>query len=156
MGTHRSPHSPIVAPRSPVSPTTVFIAEDDDEFRGLLRGVLEEDGYEVLEASNGEDALLFLASAADGEHPMPDVLIVDVNMPGFSGLGILRVVHRFERPPASIVVTGFTDPSVELFARSFGALRVLHKPLDLDEVLASVLDAAKRGAAAAVPTGHVP
>jgi DNA-binding response OmpR family regulator len=135
---------PSVARSSTSSPTTVFIADDDDLQRGVLRRVLEAEGYEVVEASNGADALLFLASAADGERPLPDVLILDVGMPGLSGLGVLRALSRFERAPPTLVVTGFRDPSVELVARRFGALRLMHKPLDLEEVCAAVLEAASR------------
>ena len=127
------------------TPTTVLLADDDASFRKPLRGVLEEEGYEVLEAATGVEAIEVLASGADGHGPSPDVVVLDVGLPGYSGLGVLSAMRRFSTQPRVIVVTGFTDSSIKAFAERFGAVRVLHKPIDLDELLAAVLDAAKSG-----------
>jgi CheY-like chemotaxis protein len=123
-------------------PATVLIADDDDGTRGALRQILLDEGYGVLEAADGATALELLASAADEGAPLPDVVLLDFVMPGFSGLGILRVLRRFERPPPTIVLTAFPDPSVDAFARSLGAFRVLRKPIDAQVLSASVLEAA--------------
>lgn len=130
--------------RKNCAPATVFVADDDATVRQALRLVLEDEGYEVLEASDGADALTLLAGAADGDRTLPDVVVLDVTMPGFSGLGILRALQRFPKAPPTLVITGFGDSSVEALARRLGALRVFHKPLDLDEVRTAVLEAALR------------
>jgi CheY-like chemotaxis protein len=124
---------------------TVLLADDDDGFRRTLRQVLEEEGYAVMEASNGVETIELLASAADGQRPVPDVLVLDVCMPGYSGLGVLSVIRRFEERPRAIVVTGMVDPSVRAFAKRLGAVFVMAKPIDLDRLLSEVLAAAKPG-----------
>lgn len=136
---------PLRATASGSPPATVFVADDDDAVRAGLRIILKEDGYDVIEASTGSEALLFLAAAADGEQPIPDVLVLDVNMPGISGLGILRAMRRFASPPPTIVITGFRDPSIDTMARRFGALQVIHKPLDVEVLRTAVISAALRG-----------
>lgn len=123
--------------------TTVLLADDDDDFRRGMRRVLVQHGYDVLEASDGAQALELLAAAADGLTAQPDVVVLDVMMPGCSGLGILAATRRFAHRPSTLLLTGFTDPSLEVLARRYGAARVLHKPVDLDEVLDAVLEGAK-------------
>jgi CheY-like chemotaxis protein len=131
--------------RPPVQadPASILLADDDASFRKTLRGVLEEEGYAVTEAANGIETMEMLASAADGDRPVPDVVVLDVCMPGYSGLGVLSVMRRFHERPRAIVVTGNTDPSVQGFARRLGAVRVVHKPIDLDLLLAEILAAAR-------------
>lgn len=127
----------------------IFVADDDDDARSAVKHLLLAEGHEVIDVANGAQALELLASAADAQAPLPDVVLLDFLMPGFSGLGILRVMRRFAHVPPTIIMTGFADPSVETFARNLGALRVLRKPLDLDELLAAVRTALARGALAA-------
>jgi CheY-like chemotaxis protein len=121
----------------------ILLADDDDLCRGILKEVLEDEGYEVQECSDGVETIELLASAADGDRPVPDVLVLDVNMPGYSGLGVLNVLRRFGKQPRTIVVTGMGDPSVHAFARRLGAVAVFRKPADLDALLSEVLAAAK-------------
>ena len=122
--------------------TRIFVADDDDAFRAILRKIFTLHGYEVTEASDGADALEMLAAAADGEAEEPDVIVLDVNMPGYSGLGVLRAMRRFPRRPPTILVTAFEDASVDVLAQGFGAVCVLHKPLDVHQLLAAIRDIA--------------
>ena len=121
----------------------ILLADDDDLFRSALRPVLEEEGYAVLETSNGVETIELLAAAADGDGPVPDVLVLDVCMPGYSGLGVLSALRRFTERPRTLLVTGFGDPSIQSFASRLGALRVFRKPVDLDDLLHEILAAAK-------------
>jgi DNA-binding response OmpR family regulator len=127
--------------------TTILLADDDDECRSLLKKELVREGYDVVEATDGIQALELLSMAADGHGDVPDVVVLDVCMPGYSGLGVLKLMRRFAHLPPTLLITGFADLSVDLIAKSLGAVRVFHKPLDLDEVLAAVRDAAINGAA---------
>jgi two-component system KDP operon response regulator KdpE len=117
----------------------VLIADDDELFRMIIKDELLASGYDVIEAADGAQALEALASAADGAQAAPDLVILDVRMPGYSGLGILSVMRRFTRKrPATLVVTAFRDASVDAFATNLGAMRVFHKPVDPEELVAAV------------------
>jgi two-component system response regulator (stage 0 sporulation protein F) len=123
-------------------PPLVLVADDDDDVRSGIAGILILEGYEIVEACDGPHALELMARAADGSARTPDAVILDFVMPGLSGLGVLRVMRQFARFPPTIVVTAFPDPSVETFAKGVGALRVLRKPIeerDLREAVASAL-----------------
>jgi DNA-binding NtrC family response regulator len=124
---------------------TVFFADDDDAFRGALRDALVGRGYDVQEASDGATALALLASAADASQPAPDVVVLDVRMPGCSGLGVLNAMGKLPVMPPTLLVTGFRDPSINVVAERLGVFRVLLKPLEVDQVLGAVLEAAQKG-----------
>ena len=70
---------------------TVMIVEDDEEIRLVLRYALEDEGYRVLEAANGEQALVL------GQDEDPDVLLVDLRLPGIHGLDVVRSVRATSR-----------------------------------------------------------
>ena len=122
---------------------TVFLADDDEEFREGLKQALIARGYEVREANDGATALELLARAADGRHPSPDVVVLDVRMPRCSGLGVLSAMGKLPVMPPTLLVTGFRDPSINILAERLGVFRVLFKPIGVDEVLAAVLEAQK-------------
>jgi CheY-like chemotaxis protein len=123
-----------------VAAATVLLADDDEGVRCVLKDLLTGEGYAVVEAADGAAALELLASAADGGMAFPDVVLLDFMMPGFSGLGILRVMRRLSRMPPTIIMTGFPDPSVDVLARNLGAVRVLRKPLAEARLKATVLE----------------
>jgi CheY-like chemotaxis protein len=131
--------------------TTVFLADDDDDFRTGLKQALVTRGYEVREANDGATALELLARAADGRSPPPDVVVLDVRMPGCSGLGVLSAMRKLPVMPPTLLVTGFRDSSVNVLAERLGVFRVLFKPVEVDPVLEAVLEAAQRGPAARRP-----
>jgi CheY-like chemotaxis protein len=121
---------------------TVLVADDDDDLRAALRRMLTDAGYIVIETATGRATLEYLARAADEQLGLPDVMLLDFVLPGFSGLGILRALRGFQHAPATILMTAFPDPSVGALARNLGASRVLRKPVDEDELrdaLATVL-----------------
>jgi len=121
--------------------TSVLVADDDADFCELVRLSLTAAGYEVSVAADGGEALERLAALVDAHIPLPDVLVLDFVMPRLSGLGVLRALWRLGRVPPTLVITGFADPSVDVFARNLGAFRVLRKPVDDDELCAAVGEA---------------
>ena len=68
--------------------TTVLIVDDEPQIRRVMRTTLTSQGYAVLEAKSGEDALEKLR----GDHP--DLILLDVNMPGISGLEVCREIRQ--------------------------------------------------------------
>ena len=121
-----------------VARPTVFLADDDEIFRLVLKDELVEHGYDVEDVSDGARALELLAMAADGLAPYPDVVVLDVRMPGYSGLGVLNVMRRFSQRPPTLLLTAVPDRSIDILARTLGAYGVMHKPVELAEVLEAV------------------
>jgi signal transduction histidine kinase/ActR/RegA family two-component response regulator len=117
---------------------TILLADDDDDFRGAVRDALVAQGFAVVDTGDGQRALETLAAAAGGGAPVPDLVVLDVRMPGCSGLGVLSAMRRLPRSPRTILVTGFRDPSIQVVAERLGAARVLFKPVDLEELLSAV------------------
>jgi CheY-like chemotaxis protein len=124
------------------APTTVYLVDDDTELREVAHEILTDDGYAVTSAADGKEALERLAAMADAHVPLPDVLVMDFVMPKLSGLGVLRALWRLGRLPPTIIVTGFPDPSVDVFAKKLGAFRVLRKPFEMEDLCAAVGEAA--------------
>jgi len=111
------------------------VVDDDPGQRSLLQSFLGGQGFEVVLADSGEAALEQLAS---GKF---DMMISDVRMPGLSGLETLRRVRsQFASLPV-LLVTAYADIREAVVAMRDGALNYLAKPIDLDELLASVRQA---------------
>ncbi len=98
----------------------VLVVDDDDMVRRLVRTVLQADGYEVLEASGGDQALELL------ERAEPAVVVLDVRMPGIDGVETCR---RLDHERVKVVMlTAGDDPGVEAECRRAGADAFLTKP----------------------------
>jgi CheY-like chemotaxis protein len=117
----------------------IMVADDDDDFRALIVAALQADGHSTIEARDGQELLELLARAQDGAASLrPDVLITDVKMPKLSGLGVLEAMRSARWNLAVVVVTAFSDESIDTFAVRLGANGVLHKPFAADVLLTAV------------------
>jgi two-component system response regulator HydG len=113
----------------------VLIVDDDPGQRSLLDSFLRGQGFETVVAESGERALELLPA---GQFSM---MISDVRMPGLSGLETLRRVRpQFPSLPV-LLVTAYADIREAVGAMRDGALNYLAKPIDLDELLATVRQA---------------
>jgi CheY-like chemotaxis protein len=126
-------------PSIPSRAMTVLIAEDDRDLRVLITRTLRFDGYAVVEASNGDEALAHLADAKYGH--MPDVLLADIRMPGLSGFGLLEAIRRAHIHLPVILMTAIKDKSIRDVAERMGSVGLLQKPFDFDDLLTAVLNA---------------
>jgi DNA-binding response OmpR family regulator len=122
----------------------VLIADDDDDFRGMLVDALRADGYSVIEARDGAEMLALLHDALTNPGSRPDVVVADVRMPKLSGLGALEEIRRAGVRMPFVMMTGFSPSSVEIVAKRLGARDVLKKPFDLEALRTAVTNA--RGA----------
>jgi DNA-binding response OmpR family regulator len=112
---------------------TVLVADDDAEWRTLLRYSLEQAGFQVLEASRGDSALTL------AERQPPDVVVLDHEMPGLNGLDVITGLRR-RWPTLPIVLTSaFGDPRIVEQAMGRGASRYLDKPFHLAALVAEIL-----------------
>ena len=119
---------------------TLLLVEDDTEMRRMLAAAMRRDGYVVVEAANGDDALDWLGPGVlDGEvERMPDLVVSDVRLPHFNGLEILESLQIAARRIPVILITGFPDGETHAQAARLGADCVLEKPFDLGELRAAV------------------
>ena len=122
------------------SRATILLADDEEDLRAMLERGLDANGFDIVAVADGAAALEYLAAAADGTVAMPDLLLVDFVMPELSGIGMLRTLRRFVKLPPAILMTGFPDRSVETCARSAGVVRVVRKPLEMNELLDTIAD----------------
>jgi two-component system, OmpR family, alkaline phosphatase synthesis response regulator PhoP len=135
-------HPCLLQPRS-VAMGSVLIVEDDPTLQELLREVLEEEGYCVLQAAEGNAALDLLRSS-----PQRLVVLLDYLMPGMGGKGLLQVVSRdatLSSRHAYILLTArlrISRPVLETAATL--SMSVVRKPFDLDVLLATVAQAQQR------------
>jgi CheY-like chemotaxis protein len=120
-------------------PTTIFLAEDDDDLRALLSLALRRDGYFVVEARDGGELLDLLADVCNAPWSKPDVIITDVLMPCYSGLGILGALRNTHWDVPVIVITARRDADVARDAMRLGATKVIRKPIDLADLRTAIL-----------------
>jgi len=118
----------------------ILIVEDHPTMREAMRLVLEGEGFAIEEAADGEAAL-----AAALEHS-PEVVLLDLRMPGADGASALRAFREHEVPARVLVVTSFTDPSAVLPALRAGAVGYVYKDVDPPALAAAIR---------AVHAGHV-
>ena len=116
----------------PDEPRRVLIADDDRQLRTLLAEFLTAEGFDVLQASDGVEALQRV------ELGRPDTMLLDIMMPRLGGLRTLDAVHAFDPAMRIIVMTGTLDPPTLRRAIFSGATTVLTKPLQLEDVAAAI------------------
>jgi len=113
----------------------ILIVDDDPGQRSLLDSFLRSQGFETVPVSSGEQALETLRA---GEISM---MISDVRMPGLSGLETMRRARQEHAVLPILLVTAYADIREAVGAMRDGALNYLAKPIDLDELLATVQQA---------------
>lgn len=117
----------------------ILLAEDDEEMRKTLSSLLRASGYQVVECAHGLDLLkLFTASALQVNPQGYSLLISDIRMPGLSGLEILEGFRGKRGFPPAILITAFGDEETHAKARESGAIAVLDKPFEVEDLLAMV------------------
>jgi len=108
--------------------TGVLVVDDEQSVIDLLSTVLEEEGYSCIAATTGENALKKL--------PMGnvDVALLDLKLPGISGMDVLRVIKSTYPETAVIVVTASGDAQTAVEAMKIGAVDYITKPFELERV----------------------
>jgi CheY-like chemotaxis protein len=127
--------------KSPGSPMTVFVADDDEAMREAVATSLRAGGHHVVEARDGSELLDLLRGTVDAPALRPDVVVADVRMPNVSGLGVLAALQRAKWNVPVLLITALADESVHTVARRLGAIGVLRKPFATDDLLTAVLNA---------------
>jgi CheY-like chemotaxis protein len=123
-------------------PTKIFLAEDDEDMRCLLSTALRNDGYDVIEARDGAELLALLAGVDTAPIRRPDVIVSDVLMPGYSGIGVLAALRSSQWDVPVVLITAHRDAGIEEDAKRLGVAAFVRKPFDVDELRAAILVAA--------------
>ncbi len=120
--------------------SVVLVVDDEKNIRRTVRMVLEGEGIEVLEASRAEEALAML------EAEEIDAIILDVKLPGMSGVDALKAIRARKSQLPVVMVSGHASISDAVSAVLEGATDFLEKPLDRARLLVSVRNALRAGA----------
>jgi len=110
---------------------SILIVDDDRVLRESLVKAFTKRGYEVRGAACYEEAVSLAAQRA------PDLAVVDLRMPGPSGLDVVRFLARLDESIRIVVLTGYGSVATALEAIRLGATNYLTKPADVQEILAA-------------------
>jgi signal transduction histidine kinase/FixJ family two-component response regulator len=106
----------------------VLVVDDEPSVVEVFREFLSGEGYALSVALSGEEAVRLIPEI------QPDLVLTDINLPGLSGLEVMRFAKRVDPEVAVIVVTGYASASTAIDALREGAYDYVTKPFDLDDV----------------------
>ena len=117
----------------------ILIVEDEADIQALVHRVLTANGFEVFKASSGEEGLIKATTLK------PDLIILDLMMPGLSGLEVCRLIKgRQDTKEIPILILSALNRSVDRgYAKDAGAERYMSKPFQIDELLVTIDDMMK-------------
>jgi two-component system, response regulator RegA len=121
---------------------TLLLVDDDATLRGLLRRALAEKGFEVTDAPSGEAAL-----ALARQEP-PEYAVVDLRVPGMSGIEILKELRALDPNTKVLMLSGFGSIASAVEATKLGAVGYLTKPAGAGEITATLMGWGPEGAGA--------
>lgn len=110
----------------------VLIVDDEEGIRESLSQIIEDDGYETVTVSSGEDAIKAV------QETLPDLVLLDIWMSGIDGIQTLQEIKAMHPDLPVIMISGHANIESAIKATKMGAYDLLEKPLSLDKVLLSV------------------
>ena len=110
---------------------SLLLVDDDDTFCQVLSAALERRGFAVRVAHNVAEGL----TAAEGDSP--EFAVIDLKMPGPSGLELVKKLKALDTHTRIVVLTGFASVATAVEAIKLGATHYLAKPADADEIVAA-------------------
>ena len=128
--------------------TRILTVEDDERIRTAVRLALEDEGWEVAESDNGEDALLLF-----GQNPT-DVVLIDIMLPGIDGFDVCRSIRRVSDVPI-VMVTARADTHDVVAGLEAGADDYLTKPFAPKELSARIRALLRRSRTGPGATGDM-
>jgi two-component system response regulator RegA len=120
---------------------TLLIVDDDERFRTRLVRAFEERGFEVSAVGTFEEAV----AAARGDSP--ELALVDLRLPGRSGLDVVKALKDIDRTTNIVVLTGYGSIATAVESMKLGATTYLTKPVDADQITAAFENATGPSAA---------
>jgi DNA-binding response OmpR family regulator len=123
---------------------TILIVDDEKRLRDLVKAYLEAEGFRVVTAGDGQEALYV------SRYEKPDLIILDLMMPVLDGYGFMRA-HNRERDTPVIMLTAKVDESDKVLGLELGADDYITKPFSLRELTARVRAVLRRSNKEAAP-----
>ena len=103
----------------------VLLINDEPSLRGLLAGILQQKGYEVVLAENGKQGV------AQFRREQPDVTVVDLKTPGMDGLTVLKALQAVDPKSPVVIFTGADQENMDEAIRALGGRALIQKPSSL-------------------------
>jgi two-component system nitrogen regulation response regulator NtrX len=114
---------------------TILIVDDETSILQSLSGILSDEGYETLTASNGYEALKII------EEESPDLVLLDIWMPGMDGIETLREIKRTNPFLQVVIISGHGTIETAVKATKLGAYHFVEKPLSIEKVVVTINNA---------------
>jgi two-component system nitrogen regulation response regulator NtrX len=116
----------------------ILIIDDEAGIRSSLKGILEDEGYEVITTSTGEKGLELL------ESDNYDLIFLDIWLPEMSGIEVLEIVKARGEKQQVVMITGHGSVESAVKATKLGAFNFLEKPLSLEKVVLTAKNALRQ------------
>ncbi|MCG2679748.1 MAG: response regulator, partial [Kiritimatiellae bacterium] len=110
----------------------ILITDDDRDLRFNLSGILKKEGYDVIEAGDGREALKML------QDNCPDLVLLDMRLPDIDGMKILEKMKKYDHDLTVIMLTAYSDVKNVVKAMKSGAYDYIGKPFNNDELLMTI------------------
>jgi len=110
----------------------ILVVDDSTVNNILLQDFLEKNGFDVLTALNGYEALEII------ENQSPDLVLLDLMMPGLSGFDVLKLMQRKKLMVPTIVVSAYNEITKIKMVKKLGASNYLRKPIDFNHLLNAI------------------
>ena len=113
----------------------ILVIDDETEIRRSVKMILEYDGYDVQEASTGPEGLALI------EREPPDLVFMDIRMPGLDGLEALQKIRQINETLPVVIISGHGTVSTAVEATKLGAFDFIEKPLASERLLVTIRNA---------------
>lgn len=114
---------------------SILIVDDEPSILQSLSGLLNDEGFEVITANNGYEALKIIDTES------PDLVLLDIWMPGIDGIETLKEIKKNSPSLPAIIITGHGNVETAVKATKLGAFDLIEKPLNIDKIIVSINNA---------------
>ena len=117
----------------------ILIIDDNDQLRMSFQRLLEEEGYNVRTAASGESGLAMV------KESLPNMVILDLRLPGMNGLDTCRQIQRIDQKLPVIIMTAFSTTETVIESNQMGVFDYVIKPFDIPQMLNTIRRALETG-----------